>query len=227
MSFAESMLDMLTSAYNRTDKWELSAGRKPKTNIGKLFSLAGWGFDILKEQTEKVKLWDDIDYAQGTVLDQYGQNYGVVRGEASDEVYRIMIKVKILAMLAAGNLDTLIYSAASLFGVEAEDVCCDEVFPAKVYLYIDEDKLDDAHKNVAATIAELMNRIKAAGVGLRIFYKTYNVQRTEVYVGTAICMSTFLTALPEPVNKDITKKTNLDVGVGTMICIAVSYPTEQ
>lgn len=227
MSFAENMLDMLTSAYNRTDKNEISAGREPKTNIGKLFSLAGWGFDVLKEQTEKVKLWDDIDYAQGAALDRYGQNYGVIRGEASDEVYRIMIKVKILAMLAAGNLDTLIYSAASLFGVEAEDIRCEEVFPAKVYLYIDEDKLDDAHKNIAATIAELMNRIKAAGVGLRIFYSTYSSRQANVYVGASACLAAFMDIPPEPINKETVKKVRLNTGIGTLVCVTASYPVEQ
>lgn len=113
---------------------------------------------------------------QGTSLDNFGRNYGVVRGEASDEMYRVMIKVKILAMMAAGNMDTIILSAASLFGVSASDVTCEEVFPAKVYLYIDEDKLDQEHKDVANIIANLMCRIKSAGIGIRIFIKLIMAQ---------------------------------------------------
>ena len=181
MSFAEKMLDMLTSAYNRNDIRVLREAQAPKTNIGKLFSLTGWGFDILKEQTEKVRLWDDIDNAKGKELDRFGQNYGVTRGEANDAVYRVMIKVKMLAMLAAGNLDTIIYSAASLFGVAAEDIKSEEVYPAKVYLYIDENKLDQEHKDVSTVIVSLMDRIKSAGVGLRIFYRTYNSQQARIY----------------------------------------------
>ena len=61
MSFAIKMLEMLTSSYNRTDMQRLEENQMPQTNIGKLFSLAGWGFDIIKDQTEKVKLWDNID----------------------------------------------------------------------------------------------------------------------------------------------------------------------
>lgn len=72
-------------------------------------------------------------------------------------------------MLAAGDLDTIILSAASLFGVSAEDISFQEVYPAKIYLYIDEDKLDQGHKNVADTIAGLMKRIKTTGVGNQNF----------------------------------------------------------
>lgn len=224
MSFAEMMLDKLTSAYNRTDLQEFRAGKKPKTNIGKLMYLSGWGFDILKDQMEKVRLWDDIDEASGSTLDRYGNNYGVLRGEAEDEVFRIMIKVKILAMLAAGNLDTLIYSAASLFGVQAEDVQFEEVFPAKVYLYIDEDKLDSSHKNVAETIAALMVRIKASGIGLRIFYRTYSGNQAKVYVGTAVDLAALINVKPEPIEKQTIKNIDLNTGVGTLLCVTVSYP---
>ena len=227
MSFAETMLDMLTSAYNRTDLQNIRAGRTPRTNIGKLLSLAGWGFDILKEQTEQVRLWDDIDRACGAVLDRHGKNYGVMRGAADDEMYRIMIKVKMLSMLTSGNLDTLIYSAASLFDVSAEDVRFEEVFPAKVYLYIDEDKLDEEHKNVAEIIARLMDRIKSAGIGLRIFYRTYSSKRSALYVGSFVDLAVFMDVSPELLNKKTVKCVELNAGIGTLVYVAASYPPLQ
>ena len=211
MSFAIKMLEMLTSAYNRTDILELKEKRTPKTNIGKLFTLSGWGFDIIHDQTEKVRLWDDIDVMEGETLTRYGNGFGVARGEAGDEIYRIMIKVKIIAMLAAGDLDTIILSAASLFG-------------AKIYLYIDEDKLDQEHKNVADTIAGLMKRIKTTGVGIRIFYKTYSSKRAAVYVGTPTCIAAFINVAPMPLNKKSVKTIELKAGIGTLVCTRVSYP---
>lgn len=224
MSFAEKMLEMLTSSYNRTDIQNLKEKQEPQTNIGKLFSLAGWGFDLIRDQTEKVRLWDDIDTMRGSTLTRYGDSFGVTRGEASDEILRIMIKVKIIAMLSSGDLDAIIWAAASLFGVAAEDVTVEEIYPAKVYLYIDEDKLDQEHKDIAGTIAALMKRIKAAGVGIRIFYKTYSGKEGRLYVGTAICMATFLTAYPNPINKGTLKQVKLSTGVGTLIYSEVSYP---
>lgn len=168
------MLEMLTSAYNRSDVVRFRDGERPKTNIGKLFGLCGWGFDIIRENTERVRLWDNIDQMKGTTLERFGKDFGVERGMAGDEILRIMIKVKIIAMLAAGNLDTLILAAASLFGIAPENVGHEEVYPAKVYLYIDEDKLDQEHRDVADIIAGLMHRIKAAGIGIKMFYRTYH-----------------------------------------------------
>ena len=227
MRFAEKMLDMLTSAYDRTDLPRIRSGDLPKTNIGKLFYLSGWGFDIIKDQSEKVRLWDDIDQAQGAALDRIGKNYGVIRGTASDSIYRVMIKVKMLAMLAAGNLDTLILSAASLFGVDISDVACEELFPAKVYLYINEDSLDEEHREIAPIIASLMERIKAAGVGIRIFYRVYRSRQAPVYFGAATCITTFMTIESEPLNKQFVGRADARFGAAAAIFVSAAYPAER
>lgn len=223
MSFAVKMLEMLTSAYNRSDLQNLKEDNPPETNIGKLFSLSGWGFDILKEQTDKVKLWNRLDKMRGVSLDNFGRNYGVARGEASDEMYRVMIKVKILAMLAAGNLDTIILSAASLFGVSASDVTCEEIFPAKVYLYIDEDKLDQEHKDVADIIANLMCRITSAGIGIRIFYRTYHGASLNMYLATNSMEVIRIQVQPESGDKYLNYKIILNAGVPTLESVAVHF----
>ena len=49
MNFVVRMLEMITSAYNREDIVTLQRGEPPKTNIGKLHSVLGWGFDLVKE----------------------------------------------------------------------------------------------------------------------------------------------------------------------------------
>lgn len=123
---------MLTSAYNRTDIKKVERGEQPQTNIGKVLSLGGWGFNIINFHAEKVMIWDNIDYAEGKVLDKYGKNYGVCRGEAPDDIYRVMIKVKVMAMLSSGNFDTIINAAAILFNVKNNRVEAFEIFPAKI-----------------------------------------------------------------------------------------------
>lgn len=227
MSFATMMLDMLTSAYDRSDLSRLRSGEGPRTNIGRLACLVGWGFDIIRDQTEKVRLWDDIDRMAGTTLDRFGKDFGVRRGEASDAIFRVMIKVKILAMLASGDLDALILAASSLFGVAAEDVKSQEVYPAKVYLYIDEDKLDQEHKDIAGIIAGLMARIKSAGVGLRIFYRTYSQKRAGIHVGTATCLAAFLDVPPMPMDMGTVRSVDMRAGAGTLIYTTASYPAGE
>lgn len=223
MSFAIKMLEMLTSSYNRTDIQNLQENKLPQTNIGKLFSLAGWGFDIIKDQAEKVRLWDDIDAMQGSALTRYGESFGVSRGEASDEILRIMIKVKTIAMLASGDLDTIILSAATLFGVAATDVKADEIYPAKVYLYIDEDKLDAEHKRVAEIIAGLMSRIKASGVGIRIFYQTYFGGAEKLYIMSMRSNHIKITASPDATNKKVRMDAGINVALPRLEHLQITY----
>lgn len=223
MNFVTQMLEMLTSAYTREDLIHIPRGQPPKTNIGRLHSVLGWGFDIVKENAERVKLWDDLDQAQGKVLDRYGNNYGVIRGTASDSIYRIMIKVKIISMLSAGNLDTIINAAALLFNVAPEDVDIDEVFPAKIYLYIDEDKLDAEHKAVADSIAALMHRIKAAGVGMRIFYRTYHSASAPIYVGRVFCKYVKMTVQPYKGNSHFAAAVPMQCAAGSLVYVERTY----
>lgn len=227
MSFAEKMLDMLTSSYNRSDKYRLQEGKPPETNIGKLMCLAGWGFDIIKEHSEKVMLWDDIDTAKGKALDRYGKNYGVLRGGASDEIYRVMIKVKLIAMLSAGDMDTLIQAAAVLFDVDMQSIKVEEIFPAKIYLYIDEDQLDEEHRNIAITIAKLTKRIVAEGIGLKIFYKTYHSGRSKLYVGTAETEILKIRIMPTAADKYIEQVVPIGIGVPTFNFIKLKYGVDK
>ena len=89
--YLEKMLDMLTNAYNRRDLVNVQKGRPLETNIGKLFSLFAYCLELVHDNAAMVKSWDDLDNAEGSVLDRYGETYGVERGAASDALYRIFI----------------------------------------------------------------------------------------------------------------------------------------
>ena len=223
MNFTYIMLRMLTSSYNRSDIKRLERGERVQTNIGKLLSLAGWGFSIINKNAEKVMEWDNIDYAEGKVLERYGENYGVVRGAAPDEIYRMMIKVKVMAMLSAGNLDTIIDAAAVLFELKNTRIEAWEVFPAKIFLFIEEEDLDEIHKELSETIASLILRIKAAGIGMRIFRRVYYHALETVYVG--ILTEKFAKKGMEPlaVNCRINYKRTLNMGTGILVFVKKSY----
>lgn len=223
MSFAIEMLEMLTSAYDRSDITRLERQEKPQTNIGKLFSLLGYGFDVIQENAERVRLWDNLDQAQGKSLDRYGANYGVYRGEASDEIYRVMIKVKILSMLSAGNLDTIINAAAILFDVKNSRIEIEEIFPAKIFLFIEEEDLDEIHITLSPTIALLMRRIKAAGIGMRIFRRTYYHAREMIYTGTLSEKFAKKKLGPSAKDRKIMYQVPLNMGTGTIIYVKKNY----
>ena len=172
-SYLKKMLYALTSAYSRKDYDNLQSDKPVETNIGKLFAIFAWGLDQVQEQADLIKLWDNLDYAEGKVLDRYGANFGVKRGGASDVLYRLFIKVKMIAQLSGGDEDTVIKAAAEFLGVEYSDICSEDIYPAKKRIYVDLALLSDERKELIEQIAHAIKRTIAAGVGFRLYLRTY------------------------------------------------------
>lgn len=177
------MLDLLTGAYNRRDLQNVQKGRDLETNIGRLFSLIAERYEAIHENAELVRLWDDLENAEGAVLDRYGANFGVSRGAASDALYRIFIQVKMMAQLSGGDDDTVIRAAGELLDVEFSDVLLEDVFPAKKALYVDQSLLSQERIDLIEQIAYAIKRILAAGVGLRLYLRTYRTYRSDLNIG--------------------------------------------
>lgn len=183
--FLSKMLYALTSAYSRKDYDNVQLGLPLETNIGKLFSILAWGLETVEEQAKLVRLWDDLDYACGSVLDRYGANFGVKRVSSDDRFYRLAIKVKIMAQLSGGDTDTVIRAAAMLLDVEQSDVLLEDVFPAKIALYVDTSLLSPDREELIEPIAYAIKRILVAGVGMRLYLRTYRTYRYDLDLGCA------------------------------------------
>ena len=179
-NYLSEMLYALTSAYSRKDYNNHQRGLPLETNIGKLFSLFAWGLDIVHENAELVKQWDDLGQAKGAVLDRYGANWGVQRFSENDALYRLAIRVKILSQLSGGDTDTVIRAAADLLGVENHDIDFEDVFPAKIFLYVDWLLLTQERQDLIEPIAWAIKRIVAAGVGMRLYARTYRTYRLDL-----------------------------------------------
>lgn len=202
-----TMLDALTSGYSHKDLRNATHSLPMETNIGRLFSTFSYGLNIIQDQSDKIRLWDDIDNARGAALDRYAANFGITRNGASDAFLRLLIKVKMISLLSGGDIDTVIKAAASLFDVPPETIELKEVFPAKVWLYIDEAILDATKLDTAEIIAQMMKRIVAAGVGTRLFFRTYRSYQNDAVMNTAAFESTEITLRPVNTQRTFTRKT--------------------
>ena len=223
--FLSKMLYALTSAYSRKDYDNVKGGAPVETNIGKLFSIFAWGLEIIQTQADLIKLWDDLDYAQGAVLDRYGANFGVARGGASDELYRIFIRIKMIAQLSGGDEDTIIKDAAELLGVEYTDIDSEDVWPAKKLLLVDESLLSEERLRLIERIAYAIKRTMAAGVGLRLYLRTYRtfVLPIDVKHGGAI-VSAYAVL---PVGRDRQYDAELSISHGSYLRRELSgFPVE-
>ena len=167
------MLEKLTGAYTKD----------PDSLIGKLFQLfasALWG---VEDTLQVIAVWRGIDNAKGTTLDRMGRNFGVRRDGADDRFYRLMIKVKVTALLSGGDVDTIITATSVLFDIDPEQVEAVELFPAKCIAY-------------AANTAPIIKRIMAAGVGKEIYFRTPVKTGGTVYAGATLLEDITLTIPP-------------------------------
>lgn len=76
----------------------------------------------LKQTIDTVDEWRDIDKAEGTTLDHHGENIKQQRGQATDPVYRILLKSKIARNMSDGTIDTIIRVLATALSVEYHEI---------------------------------------------------------------------------------------------------------
>lgn len=204
--YLNEMLYALTSAYSHTDYNNRRRGFPVETNIGRLFSIFAWGLGLVHEQADLIKLWDNLDYACGSVLDRYGTNFGVKRFGANDVFYRLAIKVKVLSQLSGGDIDTVLNAAASLFEIPAEKIVLTELFPAKIRLDIRESDLSPETLSIMDEIAAMIKRILAAGVGIHIRAKSEFHIKQKIFVGSCLGLHNTLTIRPRPSCRNMRQK---------------------
>jgi hypothetical protein len=99
MSLLRRMLEHLTDNYQK----------QPQSRIGKLFTLVAEELDQVKDTLQEIERARDMDQASGETLDRIGYNVQQYRGQANDEIFRLLIKSKIARNLSTGDINTLIH----------------------------------------------------------------------------------------------------------------------
>ncbi len=144
--------------------------KQAESTLGKLLSIIAEELAKLETTQNRIRLWRDIDNAQGTTLDRIGVNVGQSRGTASDEVYRILIKSKIARNRSTGDINTIIRVLSVALSCPPSDVKIEEMWasavpePAAISLIkLPMDKLNAAGMDLIQ-FARIVKRAVAAGV---------------------------------------------------------------
>jgi len=82
-------------------------------NIYKLFQIIEEQLKHVSDTEQQIRLYRSIDTATGKTLDLIGSNYSQERGQATDEIYRTMIKSKIARMWSSGDFNAIINALAT------------------------------------------------------------------------------------------------------------------
>lgn len=91
-------IDMLPSIFEKNEK----------SNISKLMLIFEEQTDKLTETMNKAIEWRSIDNAQGSTLNELGNNVGQNRGLSSDEIYRVLIRGKVARNCSDGTINRMI-----------------------------------------------------------------------------------------------------------------------
>jgi|GEM_PF-5907636 len=106
------------------DRWK----KNPDSYIGRLLTLLGEQMDALEEQALKVEGWHDIDQAKGYPLEQLAANINQKRGNATDEILRLLIRSKAARSISNGTIDDIIYVIAVSLDTDESTIDIRELF---------------------------------------------------------------------------------------------------
>ncbi len=164
MTATERMIRRLPDVYSKLSD----------SNIEWLLSLPGAEINGINAALELTELWRNIDVAEGATLDLIGYNIQQWRGAASDPVYRILIKSKIISNMSDGSINTIISALSTVLGIDPSEIIITELYeltppePAAISIEIDPEILLEAGVTFNQTAA-IVYRMIAAGVRLDFF----------------------------------------------------------
>lgn len=90
--------------------------KKTKSINEKIMTLAAGSHDSVVSTLETIRLWRDIDNAEGTTLDRIGDDIGQKRDGMNDVEYRKMLKVKRIINFSGGEIETINRVCDALLG---------------------------------------------------------------------------------------------------------------
>lgn len=112
MSFLKEFLGKYPSSFITklgSDNWKLS----------KFFTD---GLDQTKDTLEQIDSYRNVDNAEGKALDKLGDKYGVKRGPADDEFYRMMIRSKIANRKGDTTVNGILRTMQNALGIDVKGV---------------------------------------------------------------------------------------------------------
>lgn len=161
------------------EAWERLPERFRKENNLKLYYVLYGGFDEVFAALDEIRMSRDLDKAYGETLDKIGANVGQFRLDEDDDLYRQLIKVRIIANLSLGNIPTInkvlsVLTKDIYLGLrEAWDKTEYQNEPAKIVVNLS--------RSIENYPIELIERIKSAGV--RVLTEVLKYYDSDLYVG--------------------------------------------
>ena len=155
------------------------------SNNAKILDTEKGASDSLRKAISDIDASLDIDKAYGRTLDLYGEMLGQLRGSATDEQYRVLIKNRIYRNFSGADYNSIVKAICATFGCETSDIMLTETEePCKVKLTgLPISQLVKSNIDIE-TAAQIVESLMPAGVELYsvIFSGTFEFSGGTVLV---------------------------------------------
>lgn len=115
-------------ARNLPDAYAKAAG----SNNAKLLEINRLSREDMRAALRAMENSLDLDRAIGATLDMYGAMVGQTRGKATDDQYRVLIRLRIMRNMVGGDYGSVVRVLALIFGCEAREIALSEPAPCTV-----------------------------------------------------------------------------------------------
>lgn len=149
------LINRLTDNYNKN----------PQSNVYKTMQLVAVHAQENEDAYNAIQDWLDIDNAQGTTLDIRGKNFQQPRGQATDDIYRLMIKAKIKRNLSHATIDNIIDFLSFVLQVDPSTVKITELWQTGSNAAIHIDVPTTAVNKTGLTVNQFAQLVKLATAG--------------------------------------------------------------
>lgn len=160
----DNLLSRLTSAYNGSDG----------SNVNKLMQLSAYHIQNNEDLLTQIQNWRDIDQAQGTTLDKIGGNVQQNRGLATDDIYRVLIKSKILRNMSDGSIETLLNFISFILQCDKSEITIRESWQDGLNATIHVDCPNDKVTATGLSLTQfgtLINLVVAVGIKANVLFE--------------------------------------------------------
>ena len=206
------LLDRLTDNYNKS----------PDGNIGKWYQIITRELEEVERAFKDIKEYQDMDKAVDRTLDHIGKNVLEYRNTADDNLYRLLIKTKIIANLSKGDIETINEVASVLLGdgfIGISETWNDSSYnnePAGLVLKM---------KNKANTLPfSAIDRVIAGGVGIK-WVLEFKQDESDIYIASVVLSGEETTIYPYRVTElEARTKVNIALGYNTSVEEGTIYP---
>ena len=145
--------------------------KRPESNFSKIVKIISDELDDIKNTFHDIEDINDIDKAEGQVLDIIGGNISQYRGGLRDEIYRVMIRTKLRRNKADGTLADIVTTLSQALGVAESSIILKEDEDADFPIINEVQVPISSLARLAMTSVQLgqfINSIIAAGVQLEV-----------------------------------------------------------